>query len=87
MRLTLPVAINRTTTNQTRRVANVAHRGASTEAAENTLSAVRRAIELVAVRIERDVQSCRDGALVRIHHTTLRPRRSMFSGAAMVRWS
>ena len=50
---------------------NVAHRGASAMAPENTLSAVRRAIALGADLIELDVQRSRDGALVLMHDTTL----------------
>jgi len=50
---------------------NVAHRGASAEAPENTLSAVRRAVALGADLVEIDVQRTRDGALVVLHDTTL----------------
>ncbi|MEU4093829.1 glycerophosphodiester phosphodiesterase family protein [Streptomyces sp. NPDC026673] len=48
-----------------------AHRGASTEAPENTLAAVRRAHEQHITWIENDVQRTKDGALVVIHDTTL----------------
>lgn len=48
-----------------------AHRGASTEAPENTLAAVRRAHEQHIKWIENDVQRTKDGALVVIHDTTL----------------
>ncbi|CAA9359526.1 MAG: Glycerophosphoryl diester phosphodiesterase [uncultured Nocardioidaceae bacterium] len=49
----------------------VAHRGASSEAPENTLAAVRRAIARDADLVEVDVQRTRDGALVLLHDTTL----------------
>jgi glycerophosphoryl diester phosphodiesterase len=49
----------------------VAHRGASHEAPENTLVAVRRAVALAADLVEVDVQRSRDGALVLMHDTTL----------------
>lgn len=49
----------------------VAHRGASGEAPENTLSAVRRAIARDADAVEVDVQRTKDGALVLLHDTTL----------------
>ena len=48
----------------------IAHRGASGEAPENTLAAVRRAIELGAPWVEVDVQACADGLVV-IHDQTL----------------
>ncbi len=49
----------------------VAHRGASAEAPENTLAAVRRAVARDADFVEVDVQRTRDGALVVVHDTTL----------------
>ena len=49
----------------------VAHRGASAEAPENTLAAVRRAIARDADLVEVDVQRTKDGALVLLHDTTL----------------
>lgn len=48
-----------------------AHRGASTEAPENTLAAVRRAHEQHITWVENDVQRTKDGALVVIHDATL----------------
>lgn len=50
---------------------NLAHRGASTVAPENTLPAFERALALGADGIELDVQQTRDGALVVIHDETL----------------
>lgn len=70
MRLPLPVA-SQPTLPREERILNVAHRGASAAAPENTLAAVRRAIELGADKIEVDVQRARDGALVLVHDTTL----------------
>lgn len=49
----------------------IAHRGASVDAPENTLAAVRRAIEEDADFVEVDVRRTRDGALVVIHDDTL----------------
>lgn len=49
----------------------VAHRGASAEAPENTLAAVRRAIARDADTVEVDVQRTKDGALVLLHDTSL----------------
>ncbi|CAA9332952.1 MAG: Glycerophosphoryl diester phosphodiesterase [uncultured Nocardioidaceae bacterium] len=49
----------------------VAHRGASAEAPENTLCALRRAVETGADMVEIDVQRTRDGALVLMHDSTL----------------
>lgn len=49
----------------------VAHRGASAQAPENTLAAVRRAIAHDADLVEVDVQRTKDGALVLLHDTTL----------------
>jgi glycerophosphoryl diester phosphodiesterase len=53
------------------RALNVAHRGASSEVAENTLAAVRRAVELGADMVEVDVRRSKDGALVLMHDSTL----------------
>jgi glycerophosphoryl diester phosphodiesterase len=52
-------------------VLNIAHRGASERAPENTLAAVRAAVEAGADLVEVDVQRTRDGALVLMHDTTL----------------
>lgn len=49
----------------------VAHRGASHDAAENTLAAIHRAVAVGAQTVEVDVQRSRDGALVLVHDTTL----------------
>lgn len=52
-------------------VANVAHRGASAYAPENTLAAVREGIKMDGDLIEVDVQRTKDGELVLIHDTNL----------------
>ena len=52
-------------------VTTIAHRGASSEAPENTLAAVRRAVQLGADMVEVDVQRTRDGVLVLMHDATL----------------
>ncbi|MEM4791078.1 MAG: glycerophosphodiester phosphodiesterase family protein, partial [Thermofilum sp.] len=49
----------------------VAHRGASGHEPENTLRAVRRAIEIGADVVEVDVRVSKDGALVVIHDDTV----------------
>ncbi|MFO0873523.1 MAG: glycerophosphodiester phosphodiesterase family protein [Phycisphaerales bacterium] len=49
-----------------------AHRGASTAAPENTIAAIRAAIELGADRVEVDVMRSGDGAVVLMHDTDLR---------------
>lgn len=67
----LPAASTQTTNRQLHRILNVAHRGASEEAPENTLEAIRRAVEIGADKIEVDVQRSKDGALVLMHDTTL----------------
>lgn len=48
-----------------------AHRGASDECPENTLSAFRRAVELGASSIELDVHESKDGELVVMHDETV----------------
>lgn len=53
------------------RVANVAHRGASSYAPENTLAAVREGIALGCDLVEVDLHRTRDGALVALHDATL----------------
>jgi len=50
-----------------RRVLNVAHRGASMEAPENTLAAFKRAIEIGADALELDVRLTADGRLAVVH--------------------
>lgn len=50
---------------------DVAHRGASVVAPENTLAAVRAAAALGADMVEVDVRRTRDGALVLVHDPTL----------------
>ena len=52
-------------------VLDIAHRGASHQAPENTVAAVRAAVQLGADMVEVDVQRSRDGALVLMHDTTL----------------
>ena len=46
---------------------NIAHRGASSYAPENTFSAFDRALELGIDQVELDVHSSRDGQIVVIH--------------------
>jgi glycerophosphoryl diester phosphodiesterase len=49
----------------------VAHRGASAERPENTLAAIRRAIEVGATAVEMDVRTTKDGHLVLSHDAAL----------------
>ncbi len=53
------------------RVHVIAHRGDSAQAPENTLSALRRAIELRAEIAEIDVQETRDGVIMVLHDNDL----------------
>lgn len=52
-------------------ILNVAHRGASAQAPENTMAAFERAVECGADAIELDLHISRDGELVIIHDDTL----------------
>ncbi|HEY6932859.1 MAG TPA: glycerophosphodiester phosphodiesterase family protein [Marmoricola sp.] len=52
-------------------ITNVAHRGASHRAPENTMAAIHHAIRIGADAVEVDVRRTRDGALVLLHDTTL----------------
>lgn len=76
MRLSLPVRPPSRRAEATRAVPpparpwNVAHRGASAAAPENTLAAIRAAAALGADMVELDVQRTRDGVLVLVHDTT-----------------
>lgn len=72
MRLPLPPAPVATVGPIVAPTANIAHRGASHVAPENTLAAVRLAARLGADLVEVDVQRTRDGALVLMHDVTLR---------------
>ena len=49
----------------------IAHRGASTERPECTMSAIQRAIEVGATAVEVDVRTSRDGQLFILHDSTL----------------
>ncbi len=49
----------------------IGHRGAPAEEPENTLSSLRRALDLGAAAVELDVQLTRDGRLAVIHDETL----------------
>lgn len=59
------------TTGDLRKIDNVAHRGASGYAPENTISAFDKAVEMKADYIEIDVQRSKDGELVVIHDTSV----------------
>jgi glycerophosphoryl diester phosphodiesterase len=71
MRLPLPAPARPGPLRHVRRVRTVAHRGASGELPENTLAAIRRAVELGADLVEVDVQRSKDGVLVLVHDATL----------------
>ncbi len=58
-------------TGELRKVDNVAHRGATGYAPENTIAAFDKAVEMKADYIEIDVQRSKDGELVIIHDTTV----------------
>ncbi|MFC7364248.1 MULTISPECIES: glycerophosphodiester phosphodiesterase [Bhargavaea] len=53
------------------KIINVAHRGASGHAPENTMAAYQKAFEMKADYIEIDVQMSQDGELVIIHDNTV----------------
>ena len=71
MRMPLTGVVPRTVSTPPGPVVNIAHRGASAYAPENTLAAIRKAIGRDADLVELDVQRTRDGALVLVHDTTL----------------
>ncbi|MDQ0272770.1 glycerophosphodiester phosphodiesterase [Cytobacillus purgationiresistens] len=54
-----------------KKIANIAHRGASGYAPENTIAAFDKAFQMKADYIEIDVQRSKDGELVVIHDTTV----------------
>jgi glycerophosphoryl diester phosphodiesterase len=60
-----------TATHNNQRVVVIAHRGASLDAPENTLSAFRKAIEERADYIEMDVQESGDGVVMVVHDSDL----------------
>ena len=59
------------TTGERKQVENVAHRGATAYAPENTIAAFDLAVEMKADYIEIDLQRSKDGELVIIHDTTV----------------
>lgn len=71
MRVTWSRAVPPAATPSLGPVVNVAHRGASAYAPENTLAAVRKAIGRDSDLVELDVHRSADGALVLLHDTTL----------------
>lgn len=56
---------------QTRKTLNIAHRGASGSAPENTLAAINKALEIGADIVEIDVHLSSDNQLIVIHDNTL----------------
>jgi len=54
-----------------KRIIVIAHRGEHTEAPENTLASIRKAIEVGCDYVEVDVRRTRDGALVLMHDSTV----------------
>ena len=71
MRLPLPESTRTRAAVPGARALNIAHRGASAQVAENTVAAVRRAVDCGADLVELDVRRTRDGALVVMHDATL----------------
>ncbi|MBM7551495.1 glycerophosphodiester phosphodiesterase [Thalassobacillus pellis] len=59
------------TMKEKKQVLNIAHRGASGYAPENTMAAFDKAVEMKADMFELDVQMSKDGKLVVIHDTTV----------------
>ena len=60
-----------TTVKERKQVENVAHRGATAYAPENTIAGFDLAVEMKADYIEIDLQRSKDGELVIIHDTTV----------------
>ncbi|WP_085504912.1 glycerophosphodiester phosphodiesterase [Thalassobacillus devorans] len=58
-------------TKDQKQVLNIAHRGASGYAPENTMAAFEKSVEMKADMFELDVQMSKDGELVVIHDTTV----------------
>lgn len=69
--MTATTAVTAAPAEPTATVTNIAHRGASAYAPENTLDAVRLGAEMRADLVEIDVQQTKDEQLVVIHDTTL----------------
>lgn len=69
--MTVTTAVTAAPAEPTATVTNIAHRGASAYAPENTLDAVRLGAEMQADLVEIDVQQTKDEQLVVIHDTTL----------------
>ena len=67
-----PVELNSVISKQEQqKMINVAHRGASGHAPENTMAAFHKGFEMKADYIEIDVQMTKDGELIAIHDTTV----------------
>jgi len=65
----------------------IAHRGASGQAPENTLAALRRAADLGAGWAEVDVQRTADGVLVLVHDDTWERTAGVAAGVAATPWT
>ncbi|MFS0576794.1 glycerophosphodiester phosphodiesterase family protein [Sporosarcina sp. 179-K 3D1 HS] len=63
--------VNEISKQQQQQMINVAHRGASGHAPENTMAAFQKGVDMKADYIEIDVQMTKDGELVLIHDTTV----------------
>ena len=59
------------TKQQQQKMVNIAHRGASGHAPENTMEAFQKGVEMKSDYIEIDVQMTKDGELIVIHDTTV----------------
>ncbi|SDI40541.1 glycerophosphoryl diester phosphodiesterase [Alteribacillus persepolensis] len=59
------------TKKEQKQVLNIAHRGASGHAPENTMAAFEKSVDMKADMFELDVQMSKDGELVVIHDTTV----------------
>ena len=64
----------------------IAHRGASSEAPECTLAAIRRAIEVKATVVEMDVRRSQDGVLFLLHDETVNRTTNGVGVAAALDW-
>lgn len=69
--LVIPVSNASAMSHSKNKIMNVAHRGASGYAPENTLAAYDKAVEMNADYFEIDLQMTRDGQLVSIHDNTV----------------
>lgn len=84
-RYTFPTATSQEINNS--KVLVIAHRGASGHAPENTMAAIRKAVEMKSDLVEIDIHLSKDGEIVVFHDLTLDRTTNGFGSISETNWS